>query len=45
MIIDPTSLGSDLVISGIFAFLVGMVSMTVYTRLKTIFEEGRYKTN
>lgn len=45
MIIDPTSLGSDLVISGIFAFLVGMVSMTVYTRLKTKFEEGRYKTN
>ena len=45
MIIDPTSLGSDWVISGIFAFLVGMVSMTVYTRLKTTFEEGRYKTN
>jgi len=45
MIIEPTSLGSDLVISGIFAFLVGMVSMTVYTRLKTKFEEGRYKTN
>ncbi len=45
MIIDPTSLGSDLVISGIFAFLVGMLSMTVYTRLKTTFEEGRYKTN
>jgi hypothetical protein len=45
MIIDLTSLGSDLVISGIFAFLVGMVSMTVYTRLKTTFEEGRYKTN
>ena len=45
MIIEPTSLGSDLVISGIFAFLVGMVSMTVYTRLKTTFEEGRYKTN
>src|ERR687897_1878811 len=45
MIIDLTSLGSDLVISGIFAFLVGMLSMTVYTRLKTTFEEGRYKTN
>jgi hypothetical protein len=45
MIIDLTSSGSDLVISGIFAFLVGMVSMTVYTRLKTTFEEGRYKTN
>jgi len=45
MIIDLTSLGSDLVISGIFAFLVGVVSMTVYSRLKTTFEEGRYKTN
>lgn len=45
MIIDLTSSGSDLVISGIFAFLVGMVSMTVYSRLKTTFEEGRYKTN
>lgn len=45
MIIDLTSLGSDLVISGIFAFLVGMASMTIYTRLKTTFEEGRYKTN
>ena len=45
MVIDLTSLGSDLVISGIFAFLVGMASMIVYTRLKTTFEEGRYKTN
>lgn len=45
MIIDLTSSGSDLVISGIFAFLIGMVSMIVYTRLKTTFEEGRYKTN
>ncbi|MDQ3968057.1 MAG: hypothetical protein M3275_06645 [Thermoproteota archaeon] len=45
MSIDLTSLGSDFVISGIFAFLVGMASMTVYTRLKTKFEESRYKTN
>jgi hypothetical protein len=45
MIVDLTPLGSDLVISGIFAFLIGMASMTVYTRLKTTFEEGRYKTN
>jgi hypothetical protein len=42
---DLTSLGSDLVISGIFAFLVGMASMTIYTKLKTVFEEGRYRTN
>lgn len=45
MIVDLTSLGSDFVISGIFAFLVGMASMTVYTRLKTTFEEGRHRTN
>jgi hypothetical protein len=45
MSIDLTSLGSDLVISGIFAFIVGMASMIIYTRLKTTFEEGRYKTN
>jgi hypothetical protein len=38
-------LGSDLVISGIFAFLVGMASTALYHRFKTIFEEGRYKTN
>jgi hypothetical protein len=45
MSMDLTSLGSDLVISGIFAFLVGMASMTIYTKLKTVFEEGRYRTN
>lgn len=45
MVIDLTPLGSDLVISGIFAFLIGMASMTVYSRFKTTFEEGRYKTN
>ena len=42
---DLTSLGSDLVISGVVAFLVGMASMTIYTKLKTLFEEGRYRTN
>jgi hypothetical protein len=42
---DLTSLGSDLVISGIVAFLVGMASMTIYTKFKTVFEEGRYRTN
>ncbi len=45
MITDLIPLGSDLVISGIFAFLVGMASMALYSRFKTIFEEGRYKTN
>jgi hypothetical protein len=42
---DLTSLGSDLVISGVVAFLVGMASMTIYTKLKTVFDEGRYRTN
>jgi hypothetical protein len=45
MIADLTFLHSDFVISGIFAFLVGMASMTFYIRLKSTFEEGRYKTN
>jgi hypothetical protein len=45
MVVDLTFLYSDFVISGIFAFLVGMASMTFYIRLKSIFEEGRYKTN
>src|SRR3712207_573316 len=45
MSMDLTSLGSDLVISGVVAFLVGMASMTIYTKLKTLFEEGRYRTN
>jgi hypothetical protein len=45
MSMDLTSLGSDLVISGVVAFLVGMASMTIYTKLKTVFEEGRYRTN
>jgi CRP-like cAMP-binding protein len=45
MIVDLTFLDGDFVISGIFAFVVGMASMTFYNRLKTTFEEGRYKTN
>ena len=45
MTVGLTFLDSDVVISGIFAFLLGMVSMTVYTRLKTTFEERQYKAN
>src|SRR5919106_1418033 len=45
MVIDLTPLGSDLVILGVFAFLAGMTSMTVYSRFKTTSEEGRYRTN
>jgi hypothetical protein len=44
--VDLTLLDSDFVISGIFAFLLGMASMMIYTRLKSIFfEEPRYKAN
>ena len=45
MTVDLTFLDSDFVISGIFAFLLGMASMMVYTRLKTTFEERQYKAN
>jgi hypothetical protein len=45
MVTDLIPLGSDLVISGIFAFLVGMASTALYHRFKTMFEEGRYKAN
>ncbi len=42
---DVTPLDSDLVILGIFAFLVGIGGTVAFTRLKAIFEEGRYRTN
>ena len=45
MIPGLTFSDSDLVILGIFAFLVGLTGMTLYTRFKSEFEERRYKTN
>ncbi|MDQ3885368.1 MAG: transcriptional regulator [Thermoproteota archaeon] len=45
MIVDLTFLGSDLVISGIFAFLVGMTTVMVYTKVKSMFRERRYNTD
>jgi CRP-like cAMP-binding protein len=45
MIIGSTSLDSDLVILGIFAFLGGLAGMMFYIKFRTIFEERRYKTN
>jgi hypothetical protein len=45
MTVGLTFWDSDFVISGIFAFLLGMVSMTIYIRLKTIFGERQYKVN
>jgi hypothetical protein len=45
MIVDLTFSYSDFVIFAVIAFLVGMASMTFYNRLKSTFEEGRYKTS
>jgi hypothetical protein len=45
MTIDLTFSYSDFVIFAVIAFLVGMVSMTFYSRLKSTFKEGRYKTD
>jgi hypothetical protein len=45
MIVDLTFLSSDLAISGIFAFLVGMVTVMVYTKVKSTFEERHYRTD
>ena len=45
MAIDLTFVSSDLVISGIFAFLVGMVTVMAYIQLKATSEERRYKAD
>jgi hypothetical protein len=45
MSVDLTFLDSDFVILVILVFLLGMVSMMVYTRLKTKFEDRQYKAN
>jgi hypothetical protein len=45
MIIDLSFLNSDLVISGVMAFLVGMVSVMVYIRVKSSVVERRYKAD
>jgi hypothetical protein len=45
MIVDLTFLSSDLAISGIFAFLVGMATVMVYTKVKSTFEERHYRTD
>jgi hypothetical protein len=45
MVVDLAFLDGDLVISGIFAFLVGMATVMVYTKVKSTFEEHRYRAN
>jgi hypothetical protein len=45
MIVDLSLLGSDLVISGVLAFLVGMASVMVYVRVKRALGDRRYRTD
>jgi hypothetical protein len=45
MIVDLSLLGSDLVISGVLAFLVGMTSVMAYSRIKSALADRRYRTD
>jgi len=45
MIIDLSFLDSDLVISGVLAFLAGMASVMVYFRVRNVGVERRYKAD
>ena len=45
MIVDLSVLGSDIVISGVLAFLAGMVSLMVYTRVRKMFVDRRYRVD
>jgi CRP-like cAMP-binding protein len=45
MIVDLSFLGSDLVISGVLAFLAGMASVMVYARAKSALADSRYRAD
>lgn len=45
MIVDLSLLGSDLVISGVLAFLVGIASVMVYSRVKRALVDRRYRAD
>jgi hypothetical protein len=45
MVLDLSLLGSDTVLSVIFAFVVGASFVAVYSKFKNIFEEGRYRVD
>jgi CRP-like cAMP-binding protein len=45
MIVDLSFLGSDLVMSGVFAFLAGMASVMVYARAKAALADRRYRAD
>ena len=45
MIVDLSFLGSDLVISGVLAFLAGMAGVMVYIKAKGALEDRRYRAD
>ena len=45
MIIDLSFLDSDLVISGVLAFLTGMASVMIYFRVRNVMVERRYRAD
>jgi hypothetical protein len=45
MIVDLSFLGSDLVTSGVFAFLAGMASVMVYAGAKSALADRRYRAD
>lgn len=45
MLTSMTFAGSDLVISGVFAFLAGLIGMTLYIKIKVMLEDRVHKTN
>ena len=45
MIVDLSFFGSDLVISGVLAFLAGMAGVMVYIKAKGALEDRRYRTD
>lgn len=45
MIVDLSFLGSDIVTSGVFAFLAGMASVMVYARARAALADRRYRAD
>jgi hypothetical protein len=45
MIVDLSFFGSDIVTSGVFAFLAGMASVMVYARAKAALADRRYRAD
>src|SRR5262245_31738824 len=45
MIVDLSFFGSDLVISGVLAFLSGMAGVMVFMKVRGVFEDRRYRAD